>query len=203
MLDDQELAELKDWLIRHKNRPKLIVEPALLFPRHRQSVSARLANGEADLGAAASLRSDSWDGYPDSCYELLSFIADQQITQTVFLSGDEHLGVFSSATIKGPDAKPPVTLWTIHAPGLYTPYPFANATVSDFMDDETLEFERSDGTRQYQCKIASKFFDASAFAMIALEQEPGGKGWTLSCEMDGPIGKGAERGVVNIGTVRL
>lgn len=203
MLDDEELIELKAWLITNKNRPKLIVEPALLFPRHRNSVSALLANGEVDLGASASLRSDSWDGYPDSCYELLSFIADQQIAQTIFLSGDEHLGLFSSATIQGPNANAPVTIWTIHAPGLYTPYPFANASASDFMADETFEFERGNSSGKYRCKVESKFFDASAFAMISLEQEPESKSWQLSCEIDGPVGNAAGRVVVNIGKTPL
>ncbi|PTU32854.1 alpha/beta fold hydrolase [Stenotrophobium rhamnosiphilum] len=203
MFDAEDMNELKAWLITNKNRPKLIVEPALLFPRHRQSVSALLANGEADLSASASLRSDSWDGYPDSCYELLSFIADQQITQTIFLSGDEHLGIFSSATLHGPNAKAPVTIWTIHAPGLYTPYPFANATSSDFMANETFEFKRGDNAGKYQCKVESKFFDASAFAMIALEQEPESKLWQLTCEIDGPVGKATERVIVKIGTTRL
>ncbi|TXG95765.1 MAG: hypothetical protein E6R08_10980 [Nevskiaceae bacterium] len=195
MMDIEELVELKAWLIIHRDRPKLIVEPALLFPRKRQSVPALLANGAADLGAAASLRSDSWDGYPESRQELLSFIADQQITQTVFLSGDEHLGVFSSATIEGPQSGMPVTVWTIHAPGLYTPYTFANASIEDFMPDETFEFGRSDGSGKYRCKVESRFFDAPAFAMVSLEQD-GGE-WWLGCEIDQPDG------VVNIGKVRL
>lgn len=203
MLDDEEMMELKAWLISNRHRPKLIVEPALLFPRHRQSVPALLANGQADVGGSASLRSDSWDGYPDSCHELLGFIADQQITQAIFLSGDEHLGLFASATIQGPNAKAPVTIWTIHAPGLYTPYPFANASALDFMADETFEFQRGNEGGKYRCKISSKFFDASAFAMISLDQEPTGQAWRLTCEMDGPVEKTRERVVVNIGTARL
>lgn len=201
MFDDDELVELKAWLITNKNRPKLIVEPALFFPRHRQSVSALLANGQADIGNAASLRSDSWDGYPDSCHELLSFIADQQITQTVFLSGDEHLGLFASATIQGPKAGAPVTIWTIHTPGLYTPYPFANATASDFIADETFEFERTRSAGKYRCDIKSRFFDAPAFAMISLEKEKGV--WYLNCEIDGRVDKTTERTVINVAKVRL
>jgi len=198
MLDDEELVELKAWLITHRDRPKLIVEPALFFPRHRHSVAAQLANGQTDLGSSASLRSDSWDGYPDSCYELLSFIADQKIAQTIFLSGDEHLGLFSSATIRGPNSNEPVKIWTIHTPGLYTPYPFANASSSDFIANETFEFERGNGAGKYQCEVESRFFDAPAFAMISLEQESESKVWQLSCEMDGPVGKASERVVIDI-----
>ena len=83
---------------------------------------------------------------------------------------------------------------------MYTPYPFANAAGSDFIADETFEFERSSSPGKYRCKVETSFFDAPAFAMISLEQD--GEAWYLSCEIDGPVEKGA-RSVTPVRRVRL
>jgi cholesterol oxidase len=91
-----------------------------------------LLNLDADHGA----RSDSWEGYPGNFARLLYFIAANEISNVVFLSGDEHLGCVASADLSLVIEK--VTrkarIVSIHASGLYAPFPFANAKPEDFVE---------------------------------------------------------------------
>jgi len=171
---------LQQWLVEAPaTRPKVIVSPSLLLPRHRNAVPARLAFGARDRGDAATLRSDSWDGYPVNLFGLLQQIADSEIRGVVLLSGDEHLGLFSRITVQAV-GKAPVTIFSVHAPGLYTPYRFANAYPAEFVPDESFRFW-SDRRQRYRCKVQTTLFAEAGFVHVSLLPQADA-GWSLRCE---------------------
>ncbi|MFP5304300.1 MAG: alpha/beta fold hydrolase, partial [Gammaproteobacteria bacterium] len=138
MIDEAQWHALEAWLCDGSRRdaPKLIVSPAALLPRHRDAVRAHLAHGAQDSGDHACLHSDGCDGDPDTLYRLLALIADRAIPHVVFVSGDEHLGLHVRARVRGPRTPrgdKGVVVHSIHAPGLNTPYAFANARGADFI----------------------------------------------------------------------
>jgi hypothetical protein len=63
--------------------------------------------------------------------QIFDTLVENGIKNTVFLSGDEHLSCHATATIsnRGMTAK----IVSIHASGLYAPFPFANAKQEDFI----------------------------------------------------------------------
>jgi len=190
MFRPEQEAALKAWLTAdaQRGKPKLIVTPALLLPRRRRSARALLAGGQTDERNAAALRSDAWEAYPRSLYGLLSFIADEAIRGVVFLSGDEHLGLVTQAQLHGGPqaARGGALIHSIHAPGLYTPYQFANAQPADFLLAETLRFRDQAQTAAapgYRCEIKTRVVTGSGFVLIDLQQQA--NGWTLRYEFDG------------------
>lgn len=191
MLDElRQWPVLKAWLLdaAHRDSPKLILSPAAILPRHRRAARAQLAFARADEGAHAALRSDGWDGYPDTLYRLLALIADHRIPRVVFLSGDEHLGLLVQARLRSPQLSPRdrgVRLLSIHTPGLNTPYRFANAHASDFIGDERFRFFGA-GRGTYRCAVRTQTFTGAGFTWITLERD--GNDWRLEVEYDDGCG---------------
>jgi cholesterol oxidase len=127
MFSPTEMVNIQQWMLNNKSKVKFIVSPSMILPRRRGAL-----NLDADHGA----RSDSWEGYPGNFARLLYFIAANEISNVVFLSGDEHLGCVASADLSLVIEK--VTrkarIVSIHASGLYAPFPFANAKPEDFVE---------------------------------------------------------------------
>lgn len=179
MLRGEQAERLHDWLRRQPaDLPKIIVAPSLLLPRHRRAVPARLAFGFEDRRDTAVLRSDSADGYPETLFPLLALIAEQQWRGVVLLSGDEHLGLITTVDLQTGGAAP-ARLHSIHSPGLYAPYRFANADPADFVLDEAFEFQAPDH-RKTHCRVATQVFRQSGFVGVNLGPAPGGD-WRLLC----------------------
>lgn len=195
MLDESlQWTALEAWLLdpAHRDRPKLILSPAAILPRHRRAARARLAFGRDDAGAHAALRSDGWDGYPATFYRLLALIAGHRIPRVVFLSGDEHLGLLVEARLRGPGAGSQargVRLLSIHTPGLNTPYRFANAQESDFILNERFRFR--DGERTWGCALRTQTFAGAGFTWVTLERSSGD--WRLDVEYDDGSGASQRR----------
>lgn len=122
MFSNIQLKALCKWLLENKDALKFVVTPSILLPRRLDAL-----NNDLDYPN----RSDSWAGYPGVMEEIISFIAENQVKHTVFLSGDEHLSCHATSTIsnRGLTAK----IVSIHASGLYAPFPFANAKQEDFI----------------------------------------------------------------------
>lgn len=185
MVSPAQFAALTHWLLSADPdtdtiAPKLVVSPAALFPRHRCAGRARLADGSLEASdAPAALRSDGWDGYPQTFHALLAFIAQHNLRRLVFLSGDEHLGLHSTATLDGSDGKP-VVVHSIHSPGLNIPYRFANAARSGLVLEEQFEFHPA-GELARLCTVATNVFDGAGFVMVTVEKTASA-GWELSCE---------------------
>ena len=122
---EQHLA-LEKWLQKPTQRtPRFVLSSSIFLPRH---VSLH-GSGER---LASAIRVDSWDGYPMSLHRTLAFLVDQKIDQTVFLSGDDHVACFAEISITNLNTSEKVHAYSAHCPGLYTPFPFANARIDDF-----------------------------------------------------------------------
>lgn len=111
-----------------------VLSSSIFLPRHK------LPHG----GTKGSIRLDGWDGYPASLHAILEKIADAEIDNVVFVSGDEHLGCYAEAKVvrqeldnKSQKTKDLKTgnLVSIHSPGLYTPFPFANGRIENFTNN--------------------------------------------------------------------
>ncbi len=150
--------EFENWLINTNNgKPKFILSSSILLPRHT-------LNHASENSAANCIRSDGWDGYPVSLYKTLALIVDNKLDNLVFLSGDEHIGCYAEIDIHNLETGDSISTVSAHCPGLYTPFPFANARIDDFEGDidniteqsvSQFNFEHR-GTR-YQCKVRAKF----------------------------------------------
>lgn len=124
-----QIAALCTWLSKNKDTLKFIVTPSILLPR-------RLGAQYADTHHLQdhATHADAWEGYPAVMQTLFAHILDKEITNTVFLSGDEHLSCVATATLtKGTKTS---RIASIHASGLYAPFPFANAKQEDFVGGE-------------------------------------------------------------------
>jgi hypothetical protein len=137
---------LEKWLEAHSTEsPKFVLTPSALLPRH-------LAVAE---DSACGLLSDSWDGYPASLHRLLAFLCEKQIQGVVFLSGDEHVGISVTARVEREDGSKATTFYSIHAPALHAPYPFANATPAEFAADDSFRFVV--GNVSFVCRVRTEF----------------------------------------------
>lgn len=134
LISTQQMQALKDWLLAHKQDSlKIIASPAAVLPRLAAASRPQSINEQqVHLPFISSaIRSDSWDGYPDTLCDLLAFIAKESLSGIVFVSGDFHFSSVSKLILEYQSVTTTVNL--IHCSGLYTPYHFANASPSDFL----------------------------------------------------------------------
>lgn len=152
LLGMAQMRALKQALLdarrAHSNAFRFVATPSIFLPRHLATIEHR----------ASALRADGWDGYPWSQHELLAAIADHDITNVVFVSGDEHLGCVATAEVQRTDPpSTPVTLWSVHVGAMYAPFPFANAIEAEFADPgDAWTFESGGGT--YRCCVRDTWF---------------------------------------------
>ncbi len=180
LLGAEQWNALRRWLLDGpRDRPRLIVSPAVLLPRHRYAMPARLAFGKQDAGTRACRRSDGWDGYPETLLSLLELIGEHQLRGLVFLSGDEHLGLFTTARLRRPGAAEEVVLHSIHTAGLNAPYRFANADAAELAQAEVLCFEGVSGS--WECEIDTRVYGGAGFTQLSLQPESPRR-WQLHCE---------------------
>lgn len=168
---EQEDA-LKSWLKSGPTRcASIIVSPSILLPR-------RLASAG---DATAALHSDAWDGYPASLHALLAWLYEEQLSDVVFVSGDEHLSCAVSVTVtRWGDTRRPVRFHSIHSSALYAPYPFANGDKDLLAGTEEFDFFSADAAGNpvgYTC-VTETFFPPprNGFALIMLEPAAGSLG---------------------------
>jgi choline dehydrogenase-like flavoprotein/alpha-beta hydrolase superfamily lysophospholipase len=196
IMGEQQFDALLAWLQQRSGTPRFVVSPAILLPR-------RLGGPVYDAPEviAEHLRSDAWDGFPNSFRRLLAHIARHPLDPVVFLSGDEHL--FCVARIEltplgaGAGARP-VVLHSLHCSALYAPFVFANGGVArfagavrrgdpSFADSAALttqdefEFSDPDTHQRFRCRVHTQFAPAGdGFAILRCE--PRGQHWVLHYE---------------------
>lgn len=182
IMTEEQSRALQAWLrAQPPDRPKFIASGSILLPRRLRAVRGH---------PAAALRSDAWDGYPASLHRLLAFIADHQIRNVVFLSGEEHLSCVARATILPPDGRPAVTIHSVHSSPLHAPFPFANSVAADLtLHDRfafsSTDFRRSDeqDPRAFVCTVETTLAaPGDGFAVLRVAQDQGR--WTVRCEFD-------------------
>ena len=155
LFSNDEQTALHAWLLKRKNKVKFIVSPAIILPRRLSALN---------LGADHAARSDAWEGYPGNMAALFAFIVKEQIKNVVFLSGDEHLSCVATATLEF-DGKTPVKIASVHASGLYAPFPFSNAKVEDFVQG-TDYFKAG----EVHCTVNAEFAPrGDAFARVTVD----------------------------------
>ena len=186
ILDGQDLLDptrqfddLDTWIQTSPyDRPKFIVSPAMLLPRHREAT-------RWDHRASA-LHSDGWDGYPASLNKLLVLAAKSPTEHVIFLSGDEHVGCIATITVRYKEAGNDYekTMYSIHTPGLFTPYTFANSGEADWTPDANRKI--TVGGDDYEYTVTYTPFPGEGFAYIDLVDVA--NVWHLTCQFaDGEV----------------
>jgi hypothetical protein len=107
-------------------------------------------------------RADNWQGFDMDRGKLAHLVAQSGLQNLVFLSGDYHCpaaGHFDFSTARG---------YTIAAPALYAPYPFANALPTDIAQSEVFDYG---GTQVGVAECAPAPFLVHGFALIRARRE--------------------------------
>jgi len=123
MLHERQFERLIAWLKSMSpsdTRPKFIVSSSVVVP-----FLADVHRG---------LRSDGWDGFGTQLRELLALIAVREIQNVVFLCGDSHLSNCSVMEFSHA-GRIVANAYCVVASPMYGPYPFANATRADFLEN--------------------------------------------------------------------
>lgn len=160
IMDAAQFDALCHWLQQsgqQPTQPRFIACPSMLLPRRRSAVGATVA---------CALQSDAWDGYPHSLHRLLAALYECRCHNVVLLSGDEHLGSISFIDLTREGQTDVVRVHVVHTPGLYAPFPFANASPDDFITPDDFDFcwpAPADHNVQarYHCHVQTWFPPAS------------------------------------------
>ncbi|WP_439135856.1 alpha/beta fold hydrolase, partial [Pseudomaricurvus sp.] len=171
LISKQQMDELKKWLQKPQtdDRPRFILSPSMLLPRRLHSAQDNVS----------CIHSDAWDGYPATLHELLSFIANHNIGNLVFLSGDEHLSSAVEITLHHKEAETQTHIYSVHSSGLYSPFTFVNSTPDLFAANETFSVN---SPSEIDCEVRSRFFPGDGFAVFEVFQEE--DDWVVNCEFD-------------------
>lgn len=108
----------------------------MILPRRVYSVCAA-------QDRTPNLQSDSWDGYPGTREKILSHIAEKNIKNVIFLSGDEHLPVEATIVLKAHGVC--TTVYSLHGSPMWAPFEFANSEPSDLMKSDKYLFSQKTG----------------------------------------------------------
>lgn len=149
IMSENQFSALSAWLARADTGPRFLACPAMVLPRRRWAVGTT---------PASALYADAWDGYPHSLHRLLATLHTHRCQHIILLSGDEHLASISMVEITSTLQPEPTRVHLVHAPGLYAPFPFANARPGDFLRPDTLRFaDPLTPGNQVQCHVQTWF----------------------------------------------
>ena len=104
----------------------------------------------------------------------------------VFLSGDEHVGCIATITVRYEEGGNEIekVMHSIHTPGLFTPYNFANGGGVDWTPDTARQFNA--GATDFEYTVTYTPFPGEGFAYLNVEDEA--NVWHLTCQFaDGPV----------------
>ena len=173
ILGEDQTVDLMRWLLGSpRDDLKIVTSAAMLLPRAREYVDE-------------PLYLDNWQGYPASLYSLLVLLCENEMRNVVFLAGDAHLACSATVSVAHPASGKSCTFHSHHAPPLYAPYPFANASPSDFLRQDSFDFEweHEGAVRYYQCTVDTQFPDDTRQGYGLLHAKPGAAGWDLRYEV--------------------
>ncbi len=188
MLSVTQFADLERWLLAHKatDRPKFVVSPSVLVPFLKQT------RGSTPLEEKAyALRSDAWDGYPDSMRELFALIAHEKIANVVFLSGDSHLSMTSEVHVRRADGTTLEALSVVASP-MYAPYPFSSLTRAEIEESGTIALP-GEVAMSYSVHPES-WCDADSFTAVSVARDAAGSGWRIGIAVHGLEGPPRQTG---------
>lgn len=178
LLGKPQMATLLRWLFKQRNsdKPKFIASPSTLFPRH----------AFATASTANAIRSDGWTGYPASLSRLLNFIARYNITNVVFLCGDEHISCVSNVTLmSSTPSSQALKLYSIVSSAFYAPYPFANTDDWDLMTNEIVRYPHpTRKTESVNIEVETSFVNGNdGFSLIGVDVKSEGVFLTIDFEV--------------------
>jgi cholesterol oxidase len=185
IISEPQFSVLGNWIKANKSnngKPMFISSAAILLPRHILSI--------ADNNTSA-IRSDSWDGYPASLHRLLALLADEQVNNVIFLSGDEHLAAVARISIRNRDTGHQAVTHSIHSSSLHAPFPFANGQPEQLQSEDSFSFHYSDNNQQrsnhYECIVSTELVvTGDGFTLLRASKQQGQ--WQLECTFDRETG---------------
>jgi choline dehydrogenase-like flavoprotein len=147
--DRQIIAEdqwwaLRCWLTARRDALKFVATPSVLLPRRRRTADDPAACGQ----------SDAWDGFPESLARLIGFLYDERVTNTVFLSGDEHHSFHAETLVTRDGCGHALRILSIHSSALYAPFPFANGRQQQFPGYEPIKDIYRVGNYQLEVSVS-------------------------------------------------
>ena len=174
IMNEEQFDALCSFLLTHKNDqyPTFVASPSSLLPRHLVS------HDPQEEYPANCIRSDAWDGYPRSLYELLSFILENEIQNVIFLSGDEHVSSVCNILLSDSVKQKAIHCYSIHSSALYAPYPFANSKPEDLLQHDRFFFKNN----QYLCEADTAFYPGDGFALLSVKQLE--SSWEVHCRFN-------------------
>jgi cholesterol oxidase len=173
ILGEAQTGQLEKWLRQGEpGQLKIVTTAAQLLPRSRLYIDD-------------PIYLDSWQGYPASFQRLLAFLCDHQVRNTVFLSGDTHLGCRAEVTVRNVGTGDSVDFQSCHAPALYAPYPFANETRWNLLLQDSFRFEvgTGDAARTYECTVKARTLEDGRGGCAVLQAQRRDGDWQCSVEV--------------------
>jgi hypothetical protein len=172
LLGEPQSKGLDDWLADQAVGPRFLVSAPMVLPRHLEMRHA---------SPSTPIRSDGWDGYPDSLHRLLAKVYQRGTSDVIFLSGNEHISNVARIRISKLGTPGEVIAHSIHSSALYAPYPFANGSEEDFAGTE--EFEFSHEGVMYRCAVNTWCpSPGDGFAVLSVSADE--SGWLVSIRFD-------------------
>ena len=159
------------------NAPKFVVSSSVFAPN---SMSERMAGpvkpGQDPVFWANSERredSDSWPAYPNTRKAIIEHIANNNIQNVVFLTGDIHCSNIAQLIFKKDNQDADIHAYDITSSAFYWPFPFADGDPNDFVHNSTAEsqydpFPFSGGVMDYW---AWAFTQKDNYARIDVDRE--------------------------------
>ncbi len=135
ILHSSQWRWLEGWLLEQQKQkgacPKFIVSGSVIAPGLIENTGNPSPRG-----------ADTWQMCAGDRNRLLSFVADSEIDNVVFLSNDYHCS--AAAEIRFTHSA--VKAWAIVAPPLHAPMPFANVEASEVCSQERIPLARGTAT---------------------------------------------------------
>ncbi|NET30576.1 MAG: alkaline phosphatase family protein [Cyanothece sp. SIO1E1] len=145
IISDEQLEALQKWLIDGSGRIKLIASAVPFFPD------------------AKTKDTDKWSGFLHQRTALLDFIADQQISPVIFLSGDVHCSMTAELRcVEQPNFK----IISVISSAFFWPYPHTQG--SSFQLEGTL---KSYSQRTYQVTNTGPVYATDNFTRVTINPQ--------------------------------
>lgn len=125
---------LEQWLLGEQKKgshPKFVVSGSVVVPGLQENA-----------GTPSPRNADTWQMSGQERARLLSFIAENNIHNVVFLSSDYHCSAAATITF----SNSPVKTWAIVAPPMHAPMRFANVQASEVFGEEDIQLNQGCAT---------------------------------------------------------
>jgi alkaline phosphatase D len=134
---------LCEWLVKQQktkgDRAKFIVSPSVFVPNAVETA------GEGEKSRRKKCEDDAWAAFPVTRKQLLKTIVDNEVQNTIFLSGDVHCSnVAEMNFIHRSDGPLPLRTVSITSSAFYWPWSFADGDPLSFVHDSEKEGDNFD-----------------------------------------------------------